>query len=63
MRAHRGGETVYRVADRPAGIAVAYLFATGGVTVIDRRAQAGRPRLEKPFTRDELLDALATLLG
>jgi CheY-like chemotaxis protein len=57
------GEIVYPVADRLAELSVPYLFATGDVRVIDSLAHRGRPRLDKPVSRGELLKAVEKLLA
>ncbi|WP_426954257.1 response regulator [Muricoccus radiodurans] len=56
------GETAYPIADRLAQLGVPYLFATGDVRISDNPAHRGRPRLEKPVSRAELLRAVARLL-
>jgi CheY-like chemotaxis protein len=56
------GETAYPIADRLAQLGVPYLFATGDVRTSDNPTHQGRPRLEKPVSRAELLRAVASLL-
>ncbi|USQ74683.1 response regulator (plasmid) [Roseomonas mucosa] len=58
-----GGETAYPIADRLAELGVPYLFATGDVRISDSPVYQGRPRLEKPVSRHQLVMALRKLLA
>jgi CheY-like chemotaxis protein len=57
------GMTVYPIADRLNELGVPYLFTTGDVRIIDHPAHRERPRLDKPVTRAQLLEALEKLLA
>jgi CheY-like chemotaxis protein len=57
------GETAYPIADRLNELGVPYLFSTGDVQIIDDPAHQGRPRLNKPISRAELLKAVEKLLA
>jgi CheY-like chemotaxis protein len=57
------GETAYPIADRLNELGVPYLFATGDVRIIDLPTHQGRPRLNKPISRAQLLRAVESLLA
>lgn len=57
------GRTVYPVADRLNELGVPYLFATGDVRIADDPAHRTRPRLDKPTSRGELLQAVGRMVA
>jgi CheY-like chemotaxis protein len=57
------GKEAYPIADRLNELGVPYLFTTGDVQIIDHPAHRERPRLDKPVTRAQLLEALEKLLA
>lgn len=57
------GATTYPVADRLSLLGVPYLFATGDVRVLRRNGCSGRPLLEKPYVKAQLLHTLADLIA
>ncbi|MEE7448667.1 response regulator [Methylobacterium radiotolerans] len=57
------GDTVYPVADKLSALGVPYLFATGDVKFSGADTYRQRPRLEKPFSEAELLQAMGKLIA
>jgi DNA-binding response OmpR family regulator len=56
------GERVYPFAAELEAAGVPFIFATGGGS-LDVEGFAGRPKIRKPFQENELLSAIAALLG
>ncbi|MEE7493703.1 response regulator [Methylobacterium oryzae CBMB20] len=57
------GDTVYPVADKLSALGVPYLCATGDVKFSGADTYRQRPRLEKPFSEAELLQAMGKLIA
>ena len=58
-----GGETIYTVADALAAKGVPYIFATGYGDSLHPKAHLQAPTLTKPYTIDDLADALLRYFG
>jgi len=57
-----GGEASYPVADALARLGIPFVFATGYRDYGDRTDLAGRPKLKKPYSIDDLEAAFKQLL-
>ncbi len=57
----RGGETSWPIADRLAEVGIPFLLATGGSSDMIEERHRGRPVLSKPFTMDNVEQALNAL--